>query len=126
MMTATLARILIVDDHEVVRAGIRTYLAENSKSELSVCGEASSGHEAMRAVSQLTPDVVILDLTMPDMNGFEVAAGIRDLAPATKIVLFSIHEIPATARNVGADAFVAKSSGMNVLLATIESVLKKH
>jgi DNA-binding NarL/FixJ family response regulator len=121
-----LAPILIVDDHEVVRAGIRTYLAENSKSELSICGEASNGQEAMRAVSQFTPDVVILDLTMPDMNGFEVAAGIRELSPATKIVLFSIHQIPATARNVGADAFVAKSAGMNELLAAIESVLGKN
>ena len=65
------ARLLIVDDHEIVRSGVRK-LFTNSDS-LEVCGEAKDGMEAIRMVPQLLPDVVILDLSMPGMNGFETA-----------------------------------------------------
>jgi hypothetical protein len=64
-------------------------------------------------VSELSPDVVILDLSMPGMNGFETAANIVTIAPSTRIVLYSGHEVPASAQWVGADAFVSKSSPMS-------------
>jgi DNA-binding NarL/FixJ family response regulator len=73
---------------------------------------------------KLVPDVVILDLSLPGRNGFEVAKEIRRIAPSTKIVFFSMHEIPATTQIVGADAFVAKSSSNASLLATLERVLQ--
>src|ERR1700687_1753822 len=115
------ARLLIVDDHEIVRMGVRTLFAKDDS--LEVCGEAQNGMEAVRMVSDLSPDVVILDLSMPGMNGFETAAKIRLLAPSIRIVLYSVHEIPNTARWVGADAFVSKSSTLQELALTVNRVL---
>jgi DNA-binding NarL/FixJ family response regulator len=116
------ARLLIVDDHEVVRSGVRK-LFTNSGS-LVVCGEAKDGMEAIRMVPELSPDVVLLDLSMPGMNGFETAERIRLIAPSIRIVFFSIHEIPATARWVGADAFVSKSATLQELAFTVNAVLR--
>jgi DNA-binding NarL/FixJ family response regulator len=115
-------RLLIVDDHEIVRLGLRTLFAKDDSFE--ICGEAQNGIEAIRRVLDLSPDVVILDLTMPGMNGFETAANIVTVAPSTRIVFFSAHEVPATAQWVGADAFVSKSSALEELLLTVSRVLK--
>jgi DNA-binding NarL/FixJ family response regulator len=115
------ARLLIVDDHEVVRLGVRMLFAKDDSFE--VCGEAQNGVEAIHMVSELSPDVVILDVSMPGMNGFETAARIRLIAPSTKVVFFSAHEIPATARWVGADAFVSKSCPLPELALTVNRVL---
>ena len=117
-------RILIVDDHAIVRMGVRTLLAANPK--WKVCGEAANGEQALREIAKLAPDVVILDLSLPGMNGFEVAKEIRRLAPSTKIVFFTIHDVPATAREVGADGFVLKSSGVEALEKTLETVLLRR
>jgi DNA-binding NarL/FixJ family response regulator len=118
------SRVLIVDDHAVVRIGVRTLLSTNPKWE--VCGEAADGNQALREIVELAPDVVILDLSLPGMNGFEVAKEIRRIAPSTKIVFFTIHEVPATAREVGADGFVLKSSGVEALEKTLETVLQRR
>ncbi len=115
------ARLLIVDDHEVVRLGVRMLFAKDDSYE--VCGEAQNGVDAIRTVSELSPDVVILGLSMPGMNGFEIAARIRLIAPSTRVVFFSGHEIPATARSVGADAFVSKSCPLQELALTVNRVL---
>jgi DNA-binding NarL/FixJ family response regulator len=115
------ARLLIVDDHEVVRTSVRTLFA--GVDSVKVCGEAQNGMEAIRLIPELSPDVVILDLSMPGMNGFETAAKIRQIAPSTKIVLFSVHEIPTTALWAGADAFVSKSSTLRDLALTVQRVL---
>jgi DNA-binding NarL/FixJ family response regulator len=64
--------------------------------------------------------VVILDLSMPGLNGFETASEMRRIAPFTRIILFSIHEIPVSTRAAGAEAFVSKSAGVRPMLATIE------
>jgi DNA-binding NarL/FixJ family response regulator len=116
------ARLLIVDDHEVVRMGVRTLFANNDSVE--VCGEAQNGMEAIRMVPELSPDVVILDLSMPGMNGFETASKIRQIAPSIRIVIFSVHEIPSTSLRVGADAFVSKSSALQDLVLTVNRVLQ--
>ena len=116
------SRLLIVDDHEVVRLGLRTLFANNDSYE--VCGEAQNGMDAIRMVLDLLPDVVILDLTMPGMNGFETAANIVTVAPSIRIVLFSAHEVPASAQWVGADAFVSKSSPLQELTFTVSRVLQ--
>ena len=115
-------RLLIVDDHEVVRLGVRTLFADNNSYE--VCGEAQNGEDAILMVSELSPDVVILDLSMPGINGFETAEQILAIAPSVRIVFFSAHEIPATARLVGADAFVSKSSSLEELTLTVNRALQ--
>jgi DNA-binding NarL/FixJ family response regulator len=116
------SRVLIVDDHEIVRIGVRRLLAGSPK--YVVCGEAADGERALQEFVRLTPDVVILDVSLPIKNGFEVAQEIRQIAPSTKIVFFSMHEIPATSRIVGADAFVAKASGVEALEAALERILQ--
>jgi DNA-binding NarL/FixJ family response regulator len=78
-----LSRRLIVDDHEIARIALRTLFAKNDLFE--VCGEAQNGQEAIRMVPELSPDLVILDLSMPGMNGFETAAKIRQIAPLIRI-----------------------------------------
>lgn len=118
------SRVLIVDDHEVVRMGVRGLLAGHPK--WVVCGEAADGEHAIQEFLKLEPDVVILDLCLPIKNGFEVAKEMRRIASSTKIVFFSMHEIPATATIVGADAFVAKTSGIEELEATLERVLQRR
>ena len=115
-------RILIVDDHEVVRMGIRLLFSNNGP--LQVCGEAEDGPDALRKVLELSPDVVILDLTMPGMSGFETAARMRQIAPSVKIIFYSIHEIPATARTSGGDAFISKASAPQDLIMTVNRVMQ--
>jgi len=114
-------RLLIADDNEVLRMGLRALIG--NRHGWQVCGEAANGEEAVAKVRELAPDVVILDLTMPVMNGFEAAAEIRRIAPSTKIVFFSVHDVPAVAREIGADAFVSKSSAAQELVTTIERVV---
>ena len=113
-------RILVVDDHEVVRLGVRCLV--ESRRDWQVCGEACDGVQAIEKVRELKPDVVILDILMPIMNGFEAAMEIRQIAPATKLVLLSIHEVPVSAKEVGADAFVSKADVAAELVSTIDRV----
>jgi DNA-binding NarL/FixJ family response regulator len=114
-------RLLVADDKEVLRIGVRTLIGD--KPDWQICGEATNGREAIAKVCELSPDVVILDLSMPILNGFDAAKQIREIAPSTKIVLFSVHEVPATATQTGADAFVLKATSAQELIATIERVI---
>jgi DNA-binding NarL/FixJ family response regulator len=116
------ARVLIADDHEVVRFGIRCYLARNP--EIEVCGEALNGRMAIEQVRQLKPDAVILDISMPEVNGYDAAQKIRTIAPSTRIVVYSIHHVPVSARNIGVDAFLSKTDPLEELLATLERLLE--
>lgn len=113
-------RLLVVDESEVLRLGVRTLVG--NKRDWQICGEASNGVEAIMKVQELVPDVVILALTMPVKNGFQTARELRRVAPSTKIVFFSVHDVPATAREVGADAFVLKTAPANELTRAIERV----
>ena len=113
-------RILVADDHEALRMGVRALISHQDGWQ--VCGEAANGEEAIAKVRDLSPDVIILDLTMPLVNGFEAAAEIRRIAPFTKIIFYSVHDVPVIAREVGADVFVSKSSAAEVLVSTIERV----
>ena len=83
-------RILIADDHEIFRRGLRSLL--ESHPEWEVCGEAVDGQEAVDRVKELNPDVVVLDITMPRLNGLEAAQVIRSEAPQSKMVILSQHE----------------------------------
>lgn len=112
------ARILLVDDVAVVRSTLRSLLAE-----YTICGEAENGLVALDQVRQLKPDVVVIDITMPVMNGLKATVEIRRFAPSTKIILFTINDTPEAqeaARMVGADALVPKSRAGTDLLPTIQ------
>jgi DNA-binding NarL/FixJ family response regulator len=116
-------RLLPLDDNDVVRAGLRSLIAE--KQGWHVCGEAADGASAVSKVLELAPDVVILDLSMPVMNGADAAREIHRLAPPTKIILFSVHRLPLTASGIVIDAFVSKASGRKDLIPTIECVTER-
>jgi DNA-binding NarL/FixJ family response regulator len=118
------ARLLIVDDHEVMRVGVRALLKGNP--EIEVCGEANSGLDAVVQTAKLAPDVVLLDISLPDVGGTDVAEEIRRIAPSAKIILFSMHELPMTPQSVGADAFVAKSDAAKTLTSTVAQILDRR
>lgn len=100
-----------MDDHQVMRKGIRALLENDPVWQ--VCGEAENGRQAVEKARELRPDLIILDLTMPEMNGLEAARQIRSSSPDAKIVIFSMHESPQVrkeSRDAGANAFVSKSA----------------
>lgn len=118
-------RILLVDDHELVRRSVRLLLGKDRRWE--VCGEAKNGDEAVDKVLGLTPDVVILDLSMPALGGLDVASAIRQVAPAAKIIFFSMMDFPEAARIMGpGDAFVAKGSASTDLPLALEQLLQQR
>ena len=114
--------ILIVDDHEVVRNGIRSYL--ETLTQFNVVGEAASGEEALKLVSEHIPDIVLLDLIMPGMDGVETTRLIKSQRPQVKIIALSMYaEYAADAAAAGADAFVSKGQPPEQLLATLAAVV---
>ena len=113
--------ILIVDDHEVVRKGIRAYL--ETLPEFQVVGEAASGEEAIKLVQELIPDVVLMDLIMPGMDGIDTTREVKKISPRTQVVvLTSYHEdehiFPAL--KAGAISYVLKDMKMEKLAETIQ------
>jgi DNA-binding NarL/FixJ family response regulator len=119
-----MARILLADDHELIRKGLRAII-EGNKDWL-VCGEAENGQEAIERTLELQPDLIILDVTMPVLNGLQAARQIRELAPATKILMLSMHDSPQLANEavrVGADGYLTKTGARGDLLDTIAALL---
>jgi DNA-binding NarL/FixJ family response regulator len=116
-------RILIADDNEHVRRGIRKILA--SRTQWEICGEAKDGTEAIQSAAQLLPDFILLDVSMPGLSGLEVARILREIVPATRILVMSQHD-PAVliprALEAGAHACIDKSRLATDLLPTIERV----
>ena len=111
-----MTRILVADDSEVVRRGIRHLLGQHDGWE--VCGEAADGQETIAKVRQLVPDVVVLDLAMPIMNGIEVARQIREERPNIAIVLCSMYfdrQLASLARDVGITSVLSKSNAGQVI-----------
>jgi two-component system response regulator NreC len=119
------ARILIVDDHDVVRQGTRAII-QRARPEWAICAEAATGREAIQAVARLKPDVVILDISMPDMNGIEATPAIAKLAPGCRILLFTMHESDALlteAQQLGAQGYVLKSQAGRYLIRALDRLL---
>jgi PAS domain S-box-containing protein len=117
-------RILIADDHEVVRRGVRSLLT--SRKEWDVCGEAVDGRDAVKKAKELKPDVVVLDISMPHLNGFEAARLIHKEVPQSKILILSQHnvsEMLQTALDSGARGFVSKSEVSRDLLPAVEAII---
>jgi DNA-binding NarL/FixJ family response regulator len=116
-------RILIADDHEVVRRGLRALLETRPDWEIS--GEAVTGRQAVEETRRLTPDVVIMDISMPEMNGLEATRQIRKAVPQTQILILSVHDSEQLVREVleaGARGYVLKSDAGRDLIAAVESL----
>ena len=120
-----MARILIADDHAMMRRGLRTVIESHAGWE--VCGESTNGLEALERTKELKPALVVLDVSMPILNGLEVAHRVSHSMPEVKILLFTMHNSPQFAKDVtktGAHGYVCKSSGEEVLTHAMESVLQ--
>jgi len=117
-------RILVADDHEVMRLGIRNLL--EARNSWTVCAEASNGKEAVDKTLQCQPDVVIMDITMPTMNGIEAASHISARYPEIPIILFSLHlsdELMNTLDRAAVRGAVSKSEAGRDLVDAVETVL---
>jgi DNA-binding NarL/FixJ family response regulator len=117
-------KILIADDHEIVRQGIRRVL--EAKPEWEICGEAANGQEAVRMALELGPDVIIMDVTMPVMSGFEAADEISRLPISSRVLFFTMHDsgsMAGSARRSGAHGYVVKSRAAEDLIQALERLL---
>jgi DNA-binding NarL/FixJ family response regulator len=117
-------RILLADDHEVVRQGLRTIL--KARPDWEIVGEAENGQEAIDAVRDLKPDVVILDITMPVMSGLEATQAIVNLRTGTHVLIFTMHDsksLVKAVRKAGADGYVLKSRAARDLIRAVEAMM---
>jgi DNA-binding NarL/FixJ family response regulator len=117
-------KILIADDHEAVRKGVCFIL--DTRDGLEVCAEATNGFEAIEKTIELRPDLIIMDVTMPGMDGLAACKQIKSFQPQIPILIFSQHdgnEIVMAARDAKAQGFVTKSAAFEVLLKAIDALL---
>jgi NarL family two-component system response regulator LiaR len=117
--------ILIVDDHEVVRKGVRSYL--ETVPDFQVVGEASSGEEGIEMVSELIPDIVLLDLIMPGIDGVETTRRIKKISPRTQVVVLTsyhedVHIFPAL--KAGAISYILKDMKMEKLVDALHRAVR--
>jgi len=118
-------RILIADDHDLIRRGLRTLLESQG---WIICAEVRNGLEAVEKADELRPDIAVLDITMPRLNGLEAARRIRNGSPDTKILICSMHYSEQILREVldaGAHGYVAKADSEHELVKAVET-LSKH
>ena len=118
-------KLLLVDDQSIVRQGLRMRLL--MEPDIVVIGEASSGEQALELVHVLSPDIVLMDVEMPGMDGITATAALRDNTPKSAVVMMSIHDdvhTRAQAQAAGAAAFVEKTGTLEVLLATIRQIVE--
>jgi DNA-binding NarL/FixJ family response regulator len=121
-----MTRILLADDHDVVRQGLRKILESHPGWE--VCGEASNGREAVKLALALKPEIAVLDLSMPELNGLEATRQIKKAQPETEILIFTMHDDEDLIRDVlvaGARGFVLKSDVGKQLMEAV-GALSRH
>jgi DNA-binding NarL/FixJ family response regulator len=118
-------RILRADDHSIVRRGLKELLEEHFG--WSVCAEAATGREAVEMAVEHRPHVVVLDLSMPELNGLEATRRIRQAVPETEVLVFTMHESEELVREVlaaGARGYLLKSDAADQLVPAVESLAK--
>ncbi len=116
-------RVLLADDHAVVRAGFRRLL--ETAADIDVVGEAGSGAEAMRMCSELSPDVTVMDLSMPEIGGLDAIAGLDEQKSGTRVLVLSVHEnepFPSMALRRGAMGYLTKRCAPDELIAAVRKV----
>jgi DNA-binding NarL/FixJ family response regulator len=119
----TACRVLLVDDHALVRAGIRALL--ESLPRVEVVGETGDGLEAVQLARELAPDAILLDITLPGLNGLEVATRVARLGTGTRVLMLSMHASPeyaARAFAAGAAGYLNKDSAFDELAAALEAI----
>jgi two-component system response regulator NreC len=117
-------RVLIVDDHAFIRRGVQTIL--HSFPEWEFCGEAENGKEAIRLADELKPEVIIMDVSMPGLNGIEATRAIRKTQPDIKIVLLTLHESAELLRSAfraGARGYLLKTDAEQELVKALTVVV---
>jgi LuxR family maltose regulon positive regulatory protein len=117
-------RVLVVDDHAVIRRGVQGILS--TCPEWDLCGEADNGQDAIRLAGELAPEVVIMDVSMPGMNGLEATRIIHEVLPDTKVLLLTLHsssEFVRSAFRAGARGYVLKSDAENELVRALNVVI---
>ena len=120
-------RILIADDHEVVRKGVRALLER--RPEWEVCGEAETGRAAISDVRKLKPDIILLDVSMPDLNGLEALPEILKVQPDAKVAMLTVHEsaeVVGQAMSAGASGMVSKSDAARDLIRAVEALSRQQ
>jgi DNA-binding NarL/FixJ family response regulator len=121
-----MVRILLADDHDVVRRGVRALL--EARPCWQVCGEAANGREAVKLAVSLKPDIAVLDLEMPELNGLEATRQIKRKLPNTEVLIYSMHETDQLIREVlaaGARGYVLKADAGRQLVDAVEA-LSRH
>jgi DNA-binding NarL/FixJ family response regulator len=116
-------RILVADDHDIIRRGLKELLA--SRAGWEVCAEAKTGREAVMLAEQLRPDVVVMDISMPDLNGLEAARKIRKSLPKTEILILTLHFSDQLVREIveaGVRAYIMKSDADRDLVSAVEAL----
>lgn len=116
-------RVLIADDHAIVRAGLRAVL--NGAPGMELVGEASGGEEALSLVELLRPDILVLDLSMPDLDGIQVTRRIQSAAPGVRVLILTVHEDEALLREAiraGAAGYILKHAAEAELISAIHTV----
>jgi DNA-binding NarL/FixJ family response regulator len=125
-MTTKRHTILIADDHTLFREGLRSLLSTHE--DLHVLGEAENGQEALRAVAERKPDLLLIDLSMPKMGGLDAIREIKRYEPETKVLVLTVHETEEfvlEALNAGASGYVLKDATHEELILAIRSVLRE-
>jgi DNA-binding NarL/FixJ family response regulator len=120
-------RVLLVDDHQVVRRGVAGLIAD-ARPDWEVCGEASTGREGVIAAASLRPDVVVMDISMPDMNGLEATREILKNNPGIEVLVLSMHESDQLVHDVldaGARGYILKQDAGNNLISALDA-LRQH
>ena len=116
-------RILIADDHDIVRRGIKSLI--EARPEWKVCDEAHSGREAVAKAEEKKPDIVILDISMPELNGLEAARRIKKVSPNSEILILSVHysdQLIKDILDVGVRGFIVKSDSDRDLIVAVEAL----